>query len=69
LLYEPTLRLRALADRDDGLHHLENLHYLFGLAEAEDWPAQVVPIDSTPGAADARPPHAALFTPKVPRRL
>jgi glutamyl-tRNA reductase len=35
LLHEPTQRLRALDDRDDGLRHLESLRYLFGLAEAE----------------------------------
>jgi len=35
LLHEPTQRLRALDDRDEGLRHLESLRYLFGLAEAE----------------------------------
>ena len=35
LLHEPTQRLRALDDRDEGLRHLESLRYLFGLDEAE----------------------------------
>jgi glutamyl-tRNA reductase len=33
LFHEPTLRLRALDDRDGGLRHLESLRYLFGLAD------------------------------------
>jgi glutamyl-tRNA reductase len=35
LLHEPTQRLRALDDRDEGLRHLESLRYLFGLHEDE----------------------------------
>jgi glutamyl-tRNA reductase len=35
LLHEPTQRLRALDDRDEGLRHLESLRFLFGLDEAE----------------------------------
>jgi hypothetical protein len=35
LLREPTRRLRALDDRDEGLRHLESLRYLFGLAETD----------------------------------
>jgi glutamyl-tRNA reductase len=69
LFHEPTLRLRALDNRDDGLRHLESLRYLFGLAEAQVGPAEVAPIDSTPVAADSRPAHATPFTPKASRRL
>ena len=69
LLHEPTLRLRALDNRDDGLRHLESLRYLFGLAEAEDGRAQVVHLDRTSDAADSRPAHATLFKPTVSRRL
>ena len=46
LLHEPTLRLRAPDNRDNGLRHLESLRYLFGLAEGQD-------------AAAARPAQAA----------
>jgi glutamyl-tRNA reductase len=35
LLHEPTQRLRALDDQDEGLRHLESLRYLFGLAAAD----------------------------------
>jgi glutamyl-tRNA reductase len=36
LLHDPTLRLRTLGDRDEGLRHLESLRYLFALGEAGD---------------------------------
>jgi glutamyl-tRNA reductase len=65
LLHTPTLRLRALDTRGDGQRHLESLEYLFGLADAQDALAQVVPIDSAPAAADARPAQAPLFTPEA----
>ena len=45
LLHEPTQRLRALDDRDEGLRHLESLRYLFGLAETE---AGLAEAESTP---------------------
>jgi glutamyl-tRNA reductase len=53
LLHEPTRRLRALDDRDEGLRHLESLRYLFGLAEfeaelAEAESAQKAPVTSSP---------------------
>jgi len=53
LLHEPTRRLRALDDRDEGLRHLESLRYLFGLAEfeaelAETESAQKAPVTSSP---------------------
>jgi glutamyl-tRNA reductase len=65
LLHTPTLRLRALDTRGDGQRHLESLRYLFGLADAQDGLAQVVPIDSTPAAVDTRPTQAPLFTPEA----
>ena len=50
LLHEPTQRLRALDDRDEGLRHLESLRYLFGLAEAD---AGLAEAESTQKAAVA----------------
>jgi len=50
LLHEPTQRLRALDDRDEGLRHLETLRYLFGLAEAE--------ADGGRARAGRKPAHA-----------
>jgi glutamyl-tRNA reductase len=52
LLHDPTLRLRAIGHRDDGLPHLESARYLFGLGEADDGLARVVPIDRTPAVTD-----------------
>ena len=69
LLYEPTLRLRALDSRCEGLRHLESLRYLFGLADAEEGLAQVVPIDSTTVPADARAAQAAVLDPKASTRV
>lgn len=43
LFHEPTLRLRALDDRDDGLRHLESLRYLFGLADGHRASCRAVP--------------------------
>jgi glutamyl-tRNA reductase len=42
LFHAPTLRLRALDNRDDGLRHLESLRYLFGLADSH--PAHAPPF-------------------------
>jgi glutamyl-tRNA reductase len=53
LLHEPTLRLRTLASRGDGVRHLESLHYPFGLADADEGLAQVVPIECKPAEVDA----------------
>jgi hypothetical protein len=52
LLHDPTLRLRAIGHRDDGLPHLESARYLFGLGESDDGLAPVVPIDRTPAVTD-----------------
>jgi hypothetical protein len=65
LLHSPTLRLRALDTRGDAQRHLESLRYLFGLADAQDGLAQVVPIDSTPAAVDTRPAQAPLCSRKA----
>jgi glutamyl-tRNA reductase len=68
LLHEPTRRLRALDDRDEGLRHLESLRYLFGLTEAEPGLGQAASIQSASVAAQS-PLDGTHAAPELPRPL
>jgi glutamyl-tRNA reductase len=48
LLHEPTLRLRALSHRADGLRHLDSARYLFGLGDGDEGLAPPCPSTERP---------------------